>query len=63
MQYSAFELELTARERRRLMLELEKLRISTGHVSLYPRAGGSAKIGKVPEDPFSADRHAWVIAT
>jgi CRISPR-associated protein Cas2 len=63
VQYSAFELRLTSATRPTLLRRLEDLKLETGWVALYRRAGGQdrAAVGQVPENPLTEERHACVL--
>ena len=64
VQYSAFELRLSSRDRTSLLRRLEELNLTTGWVALYRRAGGDerAAIGVVPTVPHDTDQHSVIIA-
>jgi len=62
VQESAFELRLTPAGRQTLLRRVEALRLQSGFLYLYRRAGGAdrAAAGRVPEDPLGEDRHAYL---
>jgi CRISPR-associated protein Cas2 len=63
IQFSAFELRLSAAAHRSLVRRLEALELQSGWVAVYRISARTQRraIGKVPPNPLSDDRHAWVI--
>ena len=64
VQYSAFELRLTPATRRTLIRRIEELKLQSGFVYLYRRAGSQDRtaIGQAPDDPLAETNHAFVVA-
>ncbi len=63
VQYSAFELRLTPTTRQTLLRRIEALRLESGFLYLYRRAGGRDRVaaGRLPDDSFTEERHAWIL--
>jgi len=63
IQYSAFELQLSARDRNALLRRLEELKLSSGWVAIYRRAAGvdRAAIGVVPDVAHDPDEHSVIV--
>lgn len=64
VQFSAFELRLSPATRQTLLRRLEDLKLQTGFLYLYRRAGHQDRtaIGVAPADTLAESNHAWVIA-
>jgi len=63
VQFSAFELRLTPATKRTFLRRLQDLKLATGFVYLYRRAGSQDRVavGNVPEDTLAEANHAWVV--
>ncbi|MBI4664156.1 MAG: CRISPR-associated endonuclease Cas2 [Verrucomicrobia bacterium] len=64
VQYSAFELRLTPATRKTLLRRVEDLKLESGFLYLYRRAGNHdrAAVGQVPDDPLAETEHAFVVS-